>query len=90
MDMKKYKKKKKKKKGLKMLPEHTLENCPCGAKQHNPKKLEEWRKRYDKMIASVTKKINKYTLNKKIEKEYGVKSTDKIGGEYKDRNYWKK
>ena len=80
------KSKKKKKKGLKLMPEHTLENCLCGAKQHNPKKLEEWRKRYNVMIDRVTKNINKYTLNKKIEKEYGVSATDKVGGEYKDRH----
>ena len=41
------------------------------------------------MIGSVTKNINKYTLNKKIEKEYGISATDKVGGEYKDRhNEW--
>lgn len=89
MDMKKYKKKKKKKKGLKLLFEHKLENCPCGAEQHKPKKFEEWQKKYNKMVTSAKKNINKYTLNKEIEKKYGVKSTDKIGGEYKDRNYWK-
>ncbi len=87
IDMRKSKTKKNK--GLKLLPEHTLENCLCGAKKHNPKKLKEWRKRYDRMIGNVTKNINKYSLNKKIEKEYRVSATDKVGGEYKDRhNEW--
>ena len=78
------------KKGLKLWFEHKLENCPCGAKQHNPKKFKEWQKRYDKMTANTLKNISKYSRNKKIEKEYGLKSTDKIGGEYKDRHSWKK
>jgi hypothetical protein len=66
--------------------QHTLENCVCGAVKHNLGKFKAWQNIQNKMIEREKKRVNKIKISEKMQKEYGVSATDKVGGEYKDRH----
>tara|TARA_R100000008_G_scaffold32686_1_gene18304 strand:+ start:6 stop:332 length:327 start_codon:yes stop_codon:yes gene_type:complete len=82
--------KQKNKKGLSPKFQHTLENCVCGAKKHNLSRFKEWQRIQNVIIERETKRekklLGKINIERKIQKEYRVSTTDKIGGEYKDRH----